>query len=211
MRASDRVGTTVGRYKILEISNTGGRNFYTVLCSGGHQRVLRCDSLVKNSDKCFDCDVRNEYYKSPTYNSWDAMVQRCTNPSHTAYEKYGGKGITTCDRWNPKMGGNFENFLLDMGERLEGMTLDRYPDKFGNYDIGNCRWASNSDQGYNQKVRETNLSGKTGVHFDENRKKWVAQITFQNQAVPLGRFDLFEDAVQARELAEIKYFGENKQ
>lgn len=73
------------------------------------------------------------------------MVDRCTNPKHGYYEYYGARGITVCDRWR-----NYENFLADMGERPEGTTLDRI-DNDGNYEPGNCRWATWDEQGANKR------------------------------------------------------------
>jgi hypothetical protein len=78
------------------------------------------------------------------------MRTRCFNQNHPVYERYGGAGIAVCDRWNPAKGGSFENFLADMGERPEGKTLDRYPKNDGNYDPGNCRWATPSEQQQNR-------------------------------------------------------------
>jgi hypothetical protein len=82
---------------------------------------------------------------STTYQSWMCMKQRCLNPKNTAFDRYGGRGITVCDRWRD----SFENFLADMGERPEGMTLDRInPD--GNYEPLNCRWADATTQARNK-------------------------------------------------------------
>lgn len=78
---------------------------------------------------------------TPTYVSWAAMRARCTQPSHPKFALYGGRGISVCDRWQ-----TFENFLADMGERPEGTTLDRHPNRDGNYEPGNCRWATDSEQ-----------------------------------------------------------------
>lgn len=70
---------------------------------------------------------------SPTYNTWRGMIQRCTNPKHTHFNKY--KGLL-CEEWK-----DFNIFLMDMGERPEGMTLDRIDNSLGYYKA-NCRWAS---------------------------------------------------------------------
>jgi hypothetical protein len=74
------------------------------------------------------------------------MIGRCRYPGTHRYENYGGRGITVCDRWQ-----RFEAFLEDMGERPEGATLDRYPNKDGHYEPGNCRWATASEQGRNRR------------------------------------------------------------
>jgi hypothetical protein len=82
---------------------------------------------------------------SPTYTSWRSMRDRCTNPKDNRYYLY---GIRVCDRWLH----SFENFLADMGERPSGMTLDRYPDKNGNYEPGNVRWATPKQQAANRRT-----------------------------------------------------------
>lgn len=87
--------------------------------------------------------------QTPTYRSWYSMLKRCTMPADDAYHKYGAKGIKICERWL-----KFENFLADMGIRPEGKTLDRYPDKKGNYEPGNVRWATQLEQ---QANRSDNL------------------------------------------------------
>lgn len=87
--------------------------------------------------------------KSPTYQSWAAMKARCLNPGRAKYADYGGRGIKVCDRWL----GSFSNFLADMGERPEGMTLDRI-DNDGDYGPGNVRWATPKEQRANQRPKK---------------------------------------------------------
>lgn len=73
------------------------------------------------------------------------MIQRCTNPNRRDYRWYGARGIKVCERWE-----SFENFLEDMGERPEGLTLDR-KDFNGHYELSNCRWATKAEQMANKR------------------------------------------------------------
>ena len=81
--------------------------------------------------------------KSRTYCSWISMKTRCRNPNSHAYSRYGGRGVTYCPQWE-----DFDVFLRDMGERPQDTSLDRI-DPYGNYEPGNCRWAT-------AKVQNTN-------------------------------------------------------
>lgn len=87
---------------------------------------------------------------SGAHRTWKAMRQRCLNPMAEKFPDYGGRGIRVCERWN-----SFENFLEDMGERPEGLSIDRI-DVDGDYEPGNCRWATQVEQRSNQR-RSTTL------------------------------------------------------
>lgn len=96
----------------------------------------------------------NSFYKhghssnpSPEYKSWESMKQRCLNPKFIGFKYYGGRGVSICKRWLE----SFENFLSDMGPRPEGHSLDRFPDRNGNYEPGNCRWATPKEQQRNKR------------------------------------------------------------
>lgn len=84
--------------------------------------------------------------RTPTVVSWTCMKQRCSNPKSPDYYRYGGRGITFDERWK-----EYKNFLADMGERPEDMTLDRI-DVNGNYTKENCRWADPKTQSNNTRA-----------------------------------------------------------
>lgn len=84
---------------------------------------------------------------SPTYLSWVAMIGRCEDPGNRAWKYYGARGISVCESWH-----KFENFLADMGIRPARKTIDRYPNKNGNYELTNCRWATAKEQYANRRT-----------------------------------------------------------
>lgn len=93
------------------------------------------------------------------------MIQRCTNPNNNRYEIYGAIGVSVCERWL-----KFDGFYADMGERPPGKTLDRYPNNCGNYEPGNCRWATAIEQRRNQR-RCAAMSEPAQKTIDEHKRR----------------------------------------
>lgn len=126
--------------------------------------------------------------KSKTYNVWVAMRTRCTNPNQECYKHYGGRGIIVCERWN-----DYQNFLHDMGECPEGMTIER-KNRDGHYEPNNCKWATRKEQMRNfGRNRILTVHGVTAClaelceRFNKdpklmseriNRNEWSAQKAF---------------------------------
>lgn len=101
----------------------------------------------KHGDLTTDKRVKHGRYGTPEYVCWRAMLSRCENTKHKSFNDYGGRGIVVCARWH-----EFSNFYSDMGPRPSpAHSLDRYPNQAGNYEPGNCRWATPQQQNLNMK------------------------------------------------------------
>jgi len=126
-----------------------GKSLYLVRCECGREDVAPSDTIQRSSS-CRDCNSGRKVsthgmFGSTTYSSWQAMKTRCSNIFSKDYAAYGARGIVYCERWE-----SFENFFEDMGTRPDGTTIDRYPDRYGDYEPGNCRWATLEEQAENK-------------------------------------------------------------
>lgn len=144
-----------GRLVVKEKSWQGARSRWLCVCDCGIEIRVRSFELTSGnvlSCGCYQRDKKVEretvhgMHNTRTHRSWNNMKQRCTNPKAPNYQYYGGRGIRYCERWE-----KFENFHADMGDRPDGMSLDRYPDVDGDYEPGNCRWATQREQIHNSR------------------------------------------------------------
>jgi hypothetical protein len=106
-------------------------------------RILSCGCLQK--EKTAALFRTHGMSRSTEYHIWDAMIQRCTNPKANKFRLYGGRGIKVCERWRK----DFQKFFDDMGPRPAKTSIDRYPNRNGDYQPGNCRWATAKQQNNN--------------------------------------------------------------
>lgn len=208
----DRVGQVYGRLTVMafveRLRTPAGAPYRTwrCRCICGTETVVRGGNLGNGhtlSCGCHKLTVNITHGRTDTaeYSVWEGMIQRCHNPKDTKWPLYGARGVKVCERWR-----SFENFLADMGERPPETSIDRYPDNDGNYEPGNCRWATIWEQNRNLRVRPTSQSGVNGVTWSNQRQRWVAMITVRSRRIGLGRFILMDDAIAARRAAEREYW-----
>jgi hypothetical protein len=98
------------------------------------------------------------------------MIARCTNPKIRNWKDYGGRGISVCDRWQS----SFENFLTDLGEKPEGLTLERTNNKLG-YFPGNVRWATVSKQAQNRRSCKLTAEQVIAIRADPRIYRRIAE------------------------------------
>lgn len=148
---------------------------------------------------------------TPTFNSWLAIKARCENPKSDRYSRYGGRGITICERWK-----SFENFLADMGECPDGMTIERI-NKDGNYEPTNCRWANITEQANNRSNnRLIEYNGKTQTVAEWARELGISYAQLQSRLDRDWPLDIAMDPSKSRrgvrkeELAAVREYRRNQ-
>ena len=138
-----------------------------------NRHTLSCGCLVVETSRALRIkETRHGHSKlgkvTSTYRTWRAMMGRCLNTRHKDFPRYGARGILVCQSWEV-----FENFLLDMGDRPLGTTLDRI-DGEGNYELANCRWGTPHQQAQNQSTTKLNPVKIRNIRKDERSNREIA-------------------------------------
>ncbi len=178
-QVKDLTGHVIGRWTVLKYLGTDkhGHARWDCQCLCGTRRAVLSSSLVRRIS--LSCGCRNREVatalstthgksETPEHQIWCHMRSRCHIPTDTGYHNYGGRGITVCDEWRE----SFAAFFEDMGERPSSEhSIDRI-DNDGNYEPGNCRWATTKEQARNtRRSRMLTLNGKTMCVTD-----WAKEI-----------------------------------
>lgn len=194
----DLSGRVIGRLTVVEcLGKQGGVDYlYKCLCSCGNTSVKKGSNLRSGTKSCGCLHTENAKIaleltrdvhkthgmtKTKTYVCWKNMKSRCDDVNQPAYQNYGKRGISYIERWS-----QFENFLEDMGECSEGLTLNRI-DVNGDYCKENCEWVTMAEQGRDKRKP---VSGKTspykGVTWSSAESKYKGTIMDKGVSYHLG-------------------------
>lgn len=190
----DLTGQTFGRLVAIGLNperTSNGSARWNCLCACGKQVVVIGQELRKKSTTSCGC-LRAENYgvysithgmaHSKEYKAWDAARYRCFNPHAHGFHNYGGRGISMCEEWRS----SFSTFYANMGPCLKRMSLERI-NVNGNYEPGNCKWATSTEQCRNMRHNvfithggETRTliewAGRSGIHENIIRRRHKAGL-----------------------------------
>jgi hypothetical protein len=180
-------------FRRIGLTPSGRNSLWECLCDCGKKTIVRGDHLIAEQVRSCGCwrrgatGLKLNRGKFASRAVWKNMLNRCYLPSFTSYSDYGGRGIRVCARWRK----SFQNFISDMGEPPEGLTLNR-KNNDGDYSPENCEWATVLEQNRNKRnIRKVTIGGITKP-FPE----WC-EINGINRHTAISRIRAGWDIVQA--------------
>ncbi len=183
----DLTGQRFGRLVALTFTSIDktGRAIWSCECDCGMTKNIVGYCLTRGTTKSCGCWMKEQraqradfHGKSDTraHSIWTGMMSRCNNQNATGYARYGGRGITVCERWK-----KFISFLEDMGDPPAGYTLDRVDNDKGYYKE-NCRWATPIEQNNNTRSnRYITAFGETKTIAEWARERGMKYITLHRR------------------------------
>ena len=206
-------GTRFGRLVVVKrVENDGEMARVECLCDCGNTTVVRTTSLRAGKTLSCGCYGRKQRLEANTihdksntrtYRIYHAILQRCYNENNTNYHNYGGRGIVVCERWLE----SFENFLADMGECPKGFSIER-KDVNGNYEPGNCIWATLKEQASNKRnTRYLEVGGRRWAIAELARQMDINPKTLAQR---IDRDLAIEDILSKTKLPDPRVLGEDK-
>ena len=164
------IGKTFGRLHVIRRTETAGKTRVVCLCACGNEATvllasLKCGNTISCGCALQESRVKHGMHNTPEYMAWAAMIQRCTNPNSAEWKNYGSRGISVCMPWRE----SFRTFFEYVGKRpSRNHSLDRYPDKDGDYEPGNVRWATAKQQSRNTRRNIILSNGEVLADAAEN-------------------------------------------
>ncbi|ADR32510.1 hypothetical protein VR7_gp135 [Escherichia phage vB_EcoM_VR7] len=209
----DLTGKIINGIKFVSVAykTAGVSTKWNCICHCGKEFVTAAARIKSGKTKSCGCQKYHYSFISdkPTYSSYAAMIERCTNPNHHRWKQYGGAGVQICDRWLPKGKTGYLNFVEDMGIRPAGTSINRI-NSCKLYSKETCEWASSSIQSFDQDTRKDSPGPITGVKFRKDRGKWISYITVNHKEIQLYYGDSRDEAMERRRAAELKYYNRQK-
>lgn len=172
-------GAKFGRLTVIKgVGKKGSNRYFLCVCDCGVEKEVRGYHLTSGKIRSCGCLVsdtsfRHGDYGTPIYNAWLNMKARCNGNAEKNRKNYVAKGITVCEEWEYDYHA-FKKWALSNGYK-EGLTLDRFPNKLGNYEPNNCRWA-------NYEMQNNNLTSNRIITFNGktlNLIQWSKELNMR--------------------------------